>query len=582
MTQPMQWDFGLTDKLSGPAQKMDASLADVEARVKSIDTALRSFDKAMGSSGARMKAMGDKRPAWMRDIDDKRDNAARIAAKRRKLASSTSVVVSKEAAYNKVAKTTGVSVAAGAQATDRYAGALSLLGRAAVPVGAAIAAIGTAAAAASIGIAKWQASTAMSAQQSLRSFELLTGGAASGSAAFGMAAKFADRFAMPVEAAAERVRNILGAGFSQTEVSPVFQALMDVDASGGKSDGLLGIMEKIQSAGRATSMDIESMARSAGLSMDEVAKSMGTSRVQLRKMLSGDSGFDPKRGILGVLNALSEKGGGALGSRGLQGVATMQGRMRRLMAAPSRIVTDLFREGRLAGFASLDNAVAGLDKMLEPGTDAARRLEGVFLKVDGAIGEIFSRWSGADGADRLRKDLDKILSVAETLAEVFERFGRGVGMFLNRGDGRMEEKIDNSLLKYTPFGAASKASLWLERKLFGGAGGGEPSADPYPLGEGEYVKSEELVPFAKGGIVRRPTRALIGEAGPEAVIPLRKFGSDPSAALSSMGGARVALTVNVDGAGFAGREAGEALAERLEPLIIDFLEQRLAPAAESA
>ena len=46
--------------------------------------------------------------------------------------------------------------------------------------------------------------------------------------------------------------------------------------------------------------------------------------------------------------------------------------------------------------------------------------------------------------------------------------------------------------------------------------------------------------FAKGGIVRSPTRALIGEAGPEAVIPLDKLGG--------MGG----VTVNVYG--FVGSE----------------------------
>ena len=32
-----------------------------------------------------------------------------------------------------------------------------------------------------------------------------------------------------------------------------------------------------------------------------------------------------------------------------------------------------------------------------------------------------------------------------------------------------------------------------------------------------------LLPMAKGGITTGPTRALVGEAGPEAVIPLREF-----------------------------------------------------------
>jgi hypothetical protein len=48
-------------------------------------------------------------------------------------------------------------------------------------------------------------------------------------------------------------------------------------------------------------------------------------------------------------------------------------------------------------------------------------------------------------------------------------------------------------------------------------GGGEPPPGPSPNG-GDYT-----TPLAAGGIVMRPTRALIGEAGPEAVIPLDRL-----------------------------------------------------------
>ena len=42
--------------------------------------------------------------------------------------------------------------------------------------------------------------------------------------------------------------------------------------------------------------------------------------------------------------------------------------------------------------------------------------------------------------------------------------------------------------------------------------------------------------LANGGIVNSPTTALIGEAGPEAVIPLNRMGS--------MGGSTVNIVVN--------------------------------------
>jgi hypothetical protein len=39
------------------------------------------------------------------------------------------------------------------------------------------------------------------------------------------------------------------------------------------------------------------------------------------------------------------------------------------------------------------------------------------------------------------------------------------------------------------------------------------------------IKQRGLTPFAKGGLVTGPTSALIGEAGPEVVIPLDRFES---------------------------------------------------------
>jgi hypothetical protein len=43
-----------------------------------------------------------------------------------------------------------------------------------------------------------------------------------------------------------------------------------------------------------------------------------------------------------------------------------------------------------------------------------------------------------------------------------------------------------------------------------------------------------ITPFADGGIVTRPTLALIGEAGPEAVVPLNKAGMGVNITIQSM------------------------------------------------
>ena len=63
------------------------------------------------------------------------------------------------------------------------------------------------------------------------------------------------------------------------------------------------------------------------------------------------------------------------------------------------------------------------------------------------------------------------------------------------------------------------------------------------------------VPFASGGIVTAPTRALIGEAGREAVIPLDQFYAKLDQLVASMDNVRKAVSEDknliVDGSAFA-------------------------------
>jgi hypothetical protein len=69
---------------------------------------------------------------------------------------------------------------------------------------------------------------------------------------------------------------------------------------------------------------------------------------------------------------------------------------------------------------------------------------------------------------------------------------------------------------------------------------------------------------ATGGIVTQPTMALIGEAGPEAVIPLNKApGASPLPTGASSDGARINLTVNA-GMGADGARIGNMIIETIK------------------
>jgi hypothetical protein len=74
--------------------------------------------------------------------------------------------------------------------------------------------------------------------------------------------------------------------------------------------------------------------------------------------------------------------------------------------------------------------------------------------------------------------------------------------------------------------------------------------------------------LAKGGIVTRPTFAMIGEAGPEAVIPLSKFepggqfGGAGASGGGRVGGGTVNITVNA-GMGANGTQIGAQIVDEI-------------------
>ena len=82
-----------------------------------------------------------------------------------------------------------------------------------------------------------------------------------------------------------------------------------------------------------------------------------------------------------------------------------------------------------------------------------------------------------------------------------------------------------------------------------------------PIVGGKEFKLPEIpeIALAKGGIVKAPTHALIGEAGPEAVIPLNR--------MKEMGGLGTTINVNIDVSGVTDRSDKRALAREISDLI---------------
>jgi len=133
----------------------------------------------------------------------------------------------------------------------------------------------------------------------------------------------------------------------------------------------------------------------------------------------------------------------------------------------------------------------------------------------------------------------------------FEWFRTGVNAIINGILGAFESVINGAIMMVNGIIRAYNAIpiapdiKTISHVNLGSVGGVKPQALPPALGSGVIPR------MAEGGIVNSPTLALIGEAGPEAVVPLDR--------LNNGGG----ITINVTGGLATSAEIGESVVNAL-------------------
>jgi len=115
------------------------------------------------------------------------------------------------------------------------------------------------------------------------------------------------------------------------------------------------------------------------------------------------------------------------------------------------------------------------------------------------------------------------------------------------------------------------------RSLFGSfTGGPSLGGGIWPAAKGNAYSDGSIIPFANGGIVNRPTlfpmangAGLMGEAGPEAILPLRRgAGGKLGVAASGTGGKTTVVVNNYSGAPTETREStGPDGSEMIEVMV---------------
>ena len=106
--------------------------------------------------------------------------------------------------------------------------------------------------------------------------------------------------------------------------------------------------------------------------------------------------------------------------------------------------------------------------------------------------------------------------------------------------------------------------------------------NPFKNADGNVIANNKIVPYAKGGLIERPTifplaagAALAGEAGVEAIMPLRR-GKNGKLGVEATGGGNGNIVVNVDASGSSvegdennGRLLGEIIASAIQSKLIE-------------
>jgi len=106
--------------------------------------------------------------------------------------------------------------------------------------------------------------------------------------------------------------------------------------------------------------------------------------------------------------------------------------------------------------------------------------------------------------------------------------------------------------------------------------------NPFKNADGNVIANNKIVPYAKGGLIDRPTifplaagAALAGEAGVEAIMPLRR-GKNGKLGVEATGGGIGNIVVNVDASGSSvegdennGRLLGEVLASAIQSQLLE-------------
>lgn len=442
------------------------------------------------------------------------------------------------------AKSAGASLGDMIQVTHSALAAVQLVGQAAIGAGQMIAS----------GL-----EPAISREKSLGAFEQLLGTAEEARNMYAQAVKFAA--ATPYETAqvVQSYKQLLTAQFSKEEVPIALNIIGDAasmsEAPQEALNTIIQQMGQMKAVGRATMEDLQPIFQAAMISQADyianVADRYGVTIEQARKLQS-EGKVSADVASFAALQTMMEKTGGNMdrASRQVGGlVSTLQSRPAEFLAKLQDTKGyDALRDvlGRMAG--AFDPETSGLTPFVtQLGSGVLERasvtldylsagavafMEGLSAGL-GPLGEAFGP-ANQTNLEKFKIIMDGIGTGVGTLAQgllyVSQRLKDVWDYFTEIGEWWAENKtlsdfLDKFVAPLTTTAPTTGIRGGTQAALVAQASMEQQSVEALPTAYADMTPAEmaeayDLPALATGAIVRKPTVALIGEAGPEAVVPL--------------------------------------------------------------
>lgn len=311
-------------------------------------------------------------------------------------------------------------------------------------------------------------------------------------------------------------------GITDDELRPVMSKLARATGDVTRAQKLATqAMDIATATGKPLSAVTDALTRALGGNMT----ALGRLAPEFREMVKEGASFDD------IMAEIANTMGGATS----EAANTAEGRFKRLGIA--------FSETKESIGAALIPAMEAVLPLVEKFAAWAQNNPQAFMIIAGALGAIAASIMAINVAMALNPIgaiVVGVIALIAGLALAYQRF-ESVRTVVDFLFSALKLGIDNAVNNFRTMLSIVKAvfngigSAW--NNTFGQIAFSIPNIPGLP-GRGTRIEFPKIPALADGGIVTGPTLALIGEAGPEAVVPLDRMGG--------MGGGNV--TINVQGA----------------------------------